>query len=379
MDRLAATGAVDSAFSRRTDLSADDYYGGLENLMRRGKVRDLDAIFNPRIVKAVRNGRALKSLLFSPDEADKVFEGHPTRPRDVNVRADWTRAENKSLLFPKHGKNREQSLSKHGLSVYNDDIFFDGYFRLAGQGRGENALHRDQPWLRWHPETKTYSLERGNAQEVLLEKWFRQKPGDSVEVYRGLREPQEPLFYALFSAWSRPAKRGDARLAALWKNAWSEWIHYLDAYSNLQSGGGFTTLSPREVAQFKARFQPAVDKIARRLEKLPSDPKARRALLAEAEALVREGEAKHRRTSIFFSADPGIANKFRAEHGRTVAEGRKLLPKVSLKIPKALLLEMSRNGEIYVGVEGDIEIGFGSDRAQGYAYENGRSQPGPPG
>jgi hypothetical protein len=328
--------------SAQSNLAYPELIDGLENFIREGKAEDVREIFDEKVIQRIKAGEKLNSILYNFGD---------------DWRASLASAPDKPIPFELHlpHPGGEDMASKIGFSAYGNDLFLDGYFYNNGlEKRGTTReLVAKQPWLRWHPEKKSFSLERGNASEALLNKWYSTQKGAEVTIYRGLTQKEEQPLLEVFQALSGKDKVNGPAVAAKWREAYKYWLE------DLKIRGDVPEAEKNFPAQFGTRFEEA----ASALEKTTA---ADASLSEKLEKLVAEGQAFVGRDAFFFSNDLLTSSKWAGENS---------LPLVAVTLSKQELLDFAASHDLYVGIEGrGLELALDSPASQRPFFEHWKNQ-----
>jgi hypothetical protein len=234
------------------------------------------------------------------------------------------------------------TISQNALSVYRGGLFFDGFFFNKGLERKNNTATfvGRQPWLEYDFTNNKFIVHESGAQEALIRRWFDSVAGDTVTIYRGLTEDQEMGWMQIIQSLTKFKSVQPSQIAAQFET-WKQVIAIND---------------PAKAETFDQSLRKQFDDLASKIQ--GSLPAQRPALANALSGLVSTAAASLGRDAVFTSPSLDTAKSW----------GQKGL--VALRMSKAQFKELSDHGEIYIGIEGKLEIALISERAQQMFYQD---------
>ena len=191
-----------------------------------------------------------------------------------------------------------------------------------------------------------YRLLTDGAQEAILDKLDAIHPGPDLRIYRGLTRDEEPLLLGAVHTLVQPGKLTDEarrKVAADIRSAVSAWSQALGVDA------------PERRAAFDRQIAGSFEELAQSVEKGALSEAQRSALADRLTSLITDASARSGRDAIFMSPNLETAKHW----------GQKGV--IGVTVPKALLRELSRTHELYVGIENSVELALISRRAAGAA------------
>jgi hypothetical protein len=304
-------------------LTTKQFFQALEQTIRATAGRGLEWALTRPTIENIISGQHLSDIIdpWQQKETAKALKDEHRHPHPI----EWTRP----------GGDHEL-LIENGLSLFRGGIFFDGYFFKSGltERNRTQALTRTQPWLEYDRINKNYVTHAEGGNAALTERWFETVEGDQVTLYRGLTEEQELGWMTLIRELENG--RGISADAILKQfNIWKEVV---------------ATDDPQRAEALENAQGKRLKDLATKIDAAGATERHGFALALS--SFVREAAVSLGRDAIFTSPSLETGKKW----------GMKGL--VAFTLPKALFKEMSDGGEVFVGIENELEIALISERAQ---------------
>lgn len=316
----------EAAQTHGQQFSTTQFFSMLDSLFRTASESDLNTFFYEDEVKALRNGTPFHSLMENPVE-------------------DFARPLAESADRPAFLPTPDVMTWK--WVIFDGDIFCAYWFRENSlDQRDITRLTKNQPWIKYDHANRKFVIMREGAQEAILKKWFSRVEGNEVILYRGFSSFHEmdllKIIRALKDQGLLPLQERQ-KLAAKIREMWKNW---LKDFSDSQARSGIQTTAAQAAAG------PQFEQMARHLESQNFDFSAQMKLGEEMVKVALQTQAMVGRDAIFFTASKAIAKLWNVNGW------------VAVNPPKHVLFELSKREQIYVGIEGAIEVAFISPSLQ---------------